>query len=132
MRKIEEQVCSAIRSGKDFTSGSSRVEHIEFLDIPSRAYYYLHDNNIAEIHHDCIKINHCGYITATTRSRLNALLVEFCGPGYGVSMSGGRFLVRMPSTIKGCSWSWQVMEPNARWVTIKRPNQIETPTIEEL
>ena len=122
MRKIEEQVCSAIHSGKDFASGSSRVEHINFKDLPSRAYYYLHDNNIAEIHHDCIKINHCGYITATTRSRLNALLVEFCGPDYRVSMSDGRFLVRMPSSVKGCSWAWQVMEPKARWVTIKRPN----------
>jgi hypothetical protein len=132
MRKIEQQVCEAIRSGKDFKEGSSRVEHIEFLELPTRAYYYLHDNNIAEIHHDCIKINHCGYITATTRSRLNALLIEFCGPGYGVSMSGGRFLVRMPSEVKGCSWSWQVMESNARWVTIKRPNHTSTPKTEEL
>lgn len=84
MRQIEKQMLLAIQNRKDWRSGNTRVEVTYFAhaEIPiERLRVFLHNSPIAEITADSVYICDCGYQTATTKSRLNAILRELCGAG---------------------------------------------------
>ena len=78
MRMIEQEIIQAIRDRKDLKAGHSS-EMQGYRDVitfsPAGFSYRLWDNYIA-VSSDGTKtlvINDCGYATATTRSRLNAI-----------------------------------------------------------
>ena len=71
MRKIETLMTAAILNRKDWSLDNTRVEYEEGNEV-SRVY--LHGHKIAEIGKGYITLNHCGWKTNTTKSRLNAIL----------------------------------------------------------
>ena len=75
MRKIEQQMISAIKSRKDW-----RLDNTEVLYSPSRkvSCVYLHKNLIATISKDEVEIYDGGWQTNTTKSRLNAIINGLC------------------------------------------------------
>lgn len=76
MRVVEEKMNAAIRSG-----GTMRCDNTSVGQCCGLGLVRLHDNLIAKVHADKIEITLAGWPTATTRSRLNALLREFCNTG---------------------------------------------------
>lgn len=82
MRKIEQDMIEAIRSGEDFKRDNTRVEHREGSD-GNYALVYLHGNLISESDKDKGRLVICdaGWQSVTTKSRLNALLSELV-PGF--------------------------------------------------
>ena len=79
MRKIESQMCSAIQSNKNWTSGNTSV-----ITEDNISKVYLHGNQIATIDDDSMTIYDGGWQSVTTKSRLNALCDYFCVAGEGV------------------------------------------------
>ena len=79
MRKIEREMVEAIRSLRDWRKDNTEVS----FDMNSGvSTVYLHDNPIAEVGEDFVRVDHCGWQTNTTKSRLNAILNTFarnCG-----------------------------------------------------
>lgn len=73
MRKIERQMNSAIRSGKNFSSANTTVRH----GFENEADVYLHGNHIATVKNNSIIIKDGGWQSNTTKSRLNAICSEF-------------------------------------------------------
>ena len=74
MRKIESQMCQAIQSSKDWKSANTEV----VTQQDGLSTVYLHGNKIAEVGDDFLTIFDGGWQTNTTKSRLNALINEFC------------------------------------------------------
>jgi hypothetical protein len=79
MRKIEEQMLHALRTGKDWRSGNTAVywSHNSPTFGSSQAVIRLHGNRIGIYQPSTGALNISdgeGYRTATTKSRLNALL----------------------------------------------------------
>ena len=74
MRKIETQMCQAIQSSKDWKSANTSV----VTDSDGLSHVYLHGNKIAEVGDDFLTIFDGGWQSNTTKSRLNALISEFC------------------------------------------------------
>ena len=79
MRKIEIQMNQAVLSGTDFRLANTSVSHHEGV-----AIVRLHGNKIAEVGDGFITLFDGGFQSNTTKSRLNALMTEFCSPGEGV------------------------------------------------
>ena len=73
MRKIETQMNKAITHGDDWKSGNTEVQ--TFNEV---AHVWLHGNKIAEIGEGWIKLMDGGWQSNTTKSRLNAIINEFC------------------------------------------------------
>ena len=73
MRKIETQMNSAIRSGRNFSSANTSVSHAN-----GEANVYLHGNHIATVTDNNVRIFDGGWQTVTTKSRLNVIINEFC------------------------------------------------------
>lgn len=91
MRKIERQMNSAIRSGKNFSSANTTVRH----GFENEADVYLHGNHIATVKNNSIIIKDGGWQSNTTKSRLNALINEFCdGTKTGVFQKNWTWFVR--------------------------------------
>lgn len=81
MRLIERQMIAAILDHKDWHNSNTRVAVTYFAHAAhpiQRINVYLHDNHIATIERGQITINNCGWFSPTTKSRLNAILHEFC------------------------------------------------------
>lgn len=98
MRKVEARMIQAIRqglgnasiSGRIMKGGNTEVEQVHHGVAHTIGYYreikiLLHGNEIACVEPDMmrIRVSDCGYQTATTKSRLNALLRAFV-PGEGI------------------------------------------------
>ena len=85
MRKIERQMCDAIRNTTDWKSDNTRVTNFyndnKELVVTS---VFLHDNLIAEVTDNDVTIYDGGWQSVTTKSRLNAICDEFCIAGEGV------------------------------------------------
>jgi hypothetical protein len=79
MRKIERQMCDAIRDSKDWKSGNTEVFHVD-----GAARVFLHNNLIAVVTDDDVRIFDGGWQSNTTKSRLNAICDAFCIAGEGV------------------------------------------------
>jgi len=90
MRKIEQQMNSAISNSvkywkKDNTEVQTPVmkwnsegKFTESVDNVDRvSYVYLHGNKIAEVGDNYLVLYDGGWQSKTTKSRLNAILVEF-------------------------------------------------------
>lgn len=81
MRKIDRLASSAFLNKRRFKLNNTevRIENNE-------ANMYLHDNLIARTEKGKTYINHCGWRTLTTKSRLNSL-------GANIRMCKGTFIV---------------------------------------
>ena len=75
MRKIEKQMCAAVQSNIDWQSANTSVH---FDPETGVSVVRLHGNKIAEISDNDMTIFDGGYQSATTKSRLNALIDRFC------------------------------------------------------
>jgi len=73
MRKIETQMCSAVQNNANWQSANTSV-----VTEDSTSKVYLHGNHIATVGDDYVEIFDGGYQSNTTKSRLNALINEFC------------------------------------------------------
>ena len=89
MRSIEIKMNKAVQNATDWKSGNTRVE--KTID-SSRVY--LHGNLIAEVGEDFITLFDGGWQTTTTKSRLNALMAEFCSPGEGVFQKAYQWFIK--------------------------------------
>jgi hypothetical protein len=79
MRKIERQMCDAIRDNKSWRSGNTEVQNN-----PYGSLVYLHGNHIATVTDDAVQLFDGGWQTNTTKSRLNAICNAFCIDGEGI------------------------------------------------
>ena len=82
MRKLEEQMNSAIRGQRNWAGSNTTVFS---SDNGLESTVYLHGNHIATYFHAerTLQIFDGGWQSVTTKSRLNALLSEF-KPAFGV------------------------------------------------
>ena len=71
MRKIESQMNQAINQEIDWKQKNTQVINIEGV-----SFVYLFDNLIAMVGDTWLELFDAGYQTATTKSRLNAILSE--------------------------------------------------------
>ena len=90
MRKIETQMNNAISEGTDWKTANTRVETVEGV-----SSVYLHNNLIAEITDDSIKLYDGGWQSVTTKSRLNAILSEHGVTGEGVFQKNFEWFIRL-------------------------------------
>ena len=92
MRKIENDMIAAIRSRNSYKCDNTVVEQGEH----GYAEVRLHGNRIARLNYNngVLELSDCGYRTATTKSRLNALLDAFTntGGGQGIYQRAGKWL----------------------------------------
>lgn len=72
MREIEKQMVAAVKNGRNFSGNNIQVKCLSSGNV----YVYLFDNCIYKIVNGTPKFNLCGWNSATTRSRLNALGVN--------------------------------------------------------
>ena len=75
MRKIEEQMNSAVVNNKNWTSANTSVTYCPEYE---ESKVYLHGTHIATIGDDFLQIFDGGWQSNTTKSRLNALIDRFC------------------------------------------------------
>jgi len=75
MRKIETQMNQAVANSKNWQSGNTSVH---FNEEENLSIVRLHGNKIAEIGDDFMRVFDGGFQSATTKSRLNALIDRFC------------------------------------------------------
>lgn len=77
MRKIEQAMCEAVRSRRNWQSCNTRVENFN-----GEITVYLHGNAIYRIIDGVHYWSFCGWPTMTTKSRLRALGVDYKKQGY--------------------------------------------------
>lgn len=83
MRQIDVLATTAFCEHRTLKIGNTRVEIVD-----NKPHMYLHGNCIAKLNEDNdLLINHCGWETPTTRSRLNAL------PGVNIRSLKGNFVL---------------------------------------
>ena len=91
MRKIERNMVEALKTRQDFKCDNTKVT---FDEGGSLAEVYLWDNHIASLDFPIGRIffQDCNYQTATTKSRLNAILHTFASDTHdicGISQQKG-------------------------------------------
>jgi hypothetical protein len=89
MRKIERQMNAAITHSVDW-----KCDNTEVVNIDGVSYVYLHGNKIAEVGDGFLRLYDGGYQSATTKSRLNALLQEHGIAGEGVFQKSYQWFLR--------------------------------------
>lgn len=87
MRKIETLMNKAITNGVDF-----KLDNTEVVSCTNVADVYLHGNLIARIGETWIELFDGGWRTATTKSRLNAILKEHGNGDYVFQKKGEWFV----------------------------------------
>ena len=75
MRKIEQQMNSALHRRANWTNSNTSVQYNELTNC---SQVLLHGHQIATLDHhsNALKLSSCGWQTVTTKSRLNAILSE--------------------------------------------------------
>lgn len=68
MRKITQQAVNALYGQYKFKSGNTEIKNIDGIWC-----LYLYGSRIAQIKPTGLEINHCGYLSTTTKERLNGL-----------------------------------------------------------
>ena len=91
MRKIEQQMCAAVQSNKDWQSANTSVH---FDPETGVSIVRLHGNKIAEVSDNDMTIFDGGWQSVTTKSRLNALCDYFCVDGEGIFQKDFQWYVR--------------------------------------
>ena len=75
MRKIEQQMNAAIINNLNWQSANTAVTYCEET---CESKVYLHGNHIATVGDTSLTVFDGGWQSNTTKSRLNALINEFC------------------------------------------------------
>ena len=75
MRKIEEQMCNAVHHNIDWKNSNTSVTYCEES---GESKVYLHGNHIATVGDDFLEVFDGGWQSNNTKSRLNAIINEFC------------------------------------------------------
>ena len=78
MRQIEQQMIDAIKQRKDWKKDNTRIETINYNDTYVCSNVYLHNNLIGVVGTNQVEVFDGGWQTNTTKSRLNAIINEFC------------------------------------------------------
>ena len=92
MRKIESQMCAAVQKNINWQSANTSVH---FNEETGTSIVRLHGNKIAEVSDNDMTIFDGGWQTTTTKSRLNALINEFCnGVTDGVFQKNYEWFIR--------------------------------------
>jgi len=78
MRKIERLMNIAIKNSTDWRMSNTEVIHTCDNVNPPVSHVYLHGNKIAEVGDDFVRVFDGGWQSNTTKSRLNAIINEFC------------------------------------------------------
>ena len=91
MRKIEQQMCDAIKENRNWKSGNTEVC---YSDDYGTSRVYLHDNLIAIVSDTDVEVFDGGWQSNTTKSRLNAICTEFCIAGEGIFQKDFKWFVR--------------------------------------
>jgi len=73
MRKIESLMNAAIKAGKNWSLANTTVTTEDGVSV-----VHLHGNKIAEVGDDFVTVYDGGWQSCTTKSRLNAIINEFC------------------------------------------------------
>ena len=89
MRKIESQMNSAITAKSDW-----KCDNTEVVNIGGVSFVYLHGSKIAEVGDNWVRLYDGGYQSATTKSRLNAILQEHGIAGEGVFQKAHQWFLR--------------------------------------
>lgn len=92
MRKIEQQMIEAIRQRRNWRSANTAVE----VDKSGAITVRLHGHAIAQVmaNGSQVKLSACGWYTATTKSRLNAVIDALFGIGCGIYQASGNWIFR--------------------------------------
>ena len=90
MRKIERLMNAAITEGRNWSSANTSVTMNGNI-----AEVRLHGHLIAEVSEECVTLHDGGYQSATTKSRLNAIMSEHCLPGEGVFQKEWEWFCRL-------------------------------------
>ena len=91
MRKIEQLMNVAITNNNEYWhKDNTSVETIDGV-----SYVRLHGNLIAEVDDNGIKLYDGGWQSATTKSRLNAILTEHGIAGEGVFQKNYQWFIRL-------------------------------------
>ena len=105
MRKIDQQTANAFLS-----NGKISLENT----VVSNGVMTLHGNDIARYVNDShIKINFCGYPTNVTKARINAIVRQFSGDRYSISIKQGKLMLN-------CAYKPSVVINDNEWVDIVR------------
>ena len=94
MRLIEQQMNNAIRCNQNFSKGNTVV-----INIGTKSFVYLHGNHIATVGSDFLQVFDGGWQSNTTKSRLNALIQEFCFNGSNIFQKNFNWYVRAFNTV---------------------------------
>lgn len=92
MNKLEAQMNDAISRGANWSSGNTRVV---FNPLRETSEVFLHNNLIAIVARDAIQLFDGGRQSATTKSRLNAILSTFGLPNERVFAKNFDWFVMM-------------------------------------
>ena len=106
MRKIEREMIQAIIDRRSYNKANTSVSLYKSAtqmgcgldtDSASEMRVHLHGNHIASYTDDGrLYINHQGWITNTTKSRLNALITFVLGGLYGIYQKNYQWYYRIP------------------------------------
>ena len=93
---------NAIRSKKNFSNSNTTVKTTSFFDNDvycEESKVFLHGNHIATVtDKDLTLYSGGGWFTPTTKSRLNALISEFCFNGSNIFQKNFNWYVRAFNT----------------------------------
>ena len=84
MREIEKKMVAAVKNGRNFNGNNTQVRYLS----NGNTYVYLFGNCIYKIVNGTPKFNLCGWNSATTRSRLNALGVNVTSKNFTPNYNG--------------------------------------------
>ncbi|QDH50603.1 hypothetical protein [Synechococcus phage S-B43] len=90
MRKIERLMNAAISESKDW-----KLDNTEVVNIDDVSKVYLHNNLIAEVGDNFIKLYDGGWQSNTTKSRINAIMTEHGIAGEGVFQKNYQWFIRL-------------------------------------
>lgn len=119
MRKLEERMLLAIKQQEDAKLGNTRVEVVDFDGLDKRTNVYLHGKCICQLTEDEIEVNHHGFMTVTTKSRINAVLREFNGCTEIIQVQG-RWFWQTLSKVVGVKHQWREIPSRSQPFTFKR------------
>ena len=93
MRKIEETMNQMIRNGVAWSSGNTCITYDPTNNMSAEVF--LHGNHIATVTDNALTLFDGGWQSNTTKSRLNALINEFCdGTKTGVFQKNWTWFVK--------------------------------------
>ena len=113
MRKIEREMIQAIIDGRNWKKANTEVEAHPSGNNEMRVF--LHGNNIASYKDGTLYINHCGWKTVTTKSRLNALISFVQGGLSGIYQKNFEWYMKRVSNSDGSVYEYSI--PNA-WLLV--------------